>query len=79
MVRRRLGATLAGLVAGGFGFGALMLLGLLLYRRLFGDSAGALAVISLIFGAAGAYAGWLLGVIVFSALRGMEDGDGPAA
>jgi uncharacterized membrane protein YeaQ/YmgE (transglycosylase-associated protein family) len=34
---------------------------------------------SLLFGLAGAYAGWLLGVIVFSALRGAEDPGGPPA
>jgi hypothetical protein len=56
-----------------------MLAGWLLYRRLWGDSATALLVIVVIFGAAGLYAGWLLGVIVFSALRGSDEGEEPAA
>jgi hypothetical protein len=47
----------------------------LIYRRLWGDSPTALVVIVLLFGAAGLYAGWLLGVIVFSALRGSDNGE----
>ena len=78
-MNRRFGATVAGLLAGACSFALLLLLGLLLYSRLFGDSTVALVVITALFGAAGAYAGWLLGVIVFSALRGVGDGDGPAA
>lgn len=69
---------MVGFAAGCLSCGLLLLLGYLLYRRLFGDSTAALAVIALLFGAAGAYAGWLLGVIVFSAVRGAEDGDGQA-
>ncbi len=76
---RHPGAALAGVVAGVLGFAVLLILGFLLYRRLFGDSTGALVIISLLFGAAGAYAGWLLGLIVFSALRGGEERDGPPA
>lgn len=79
MLRSRLGALVAGFAVGVLGFAALLLLGLVLYRRLFGDSAAALVVITLLFGLAGAYAGWLLGVIVFSALRGAEDPGGPPA
>lgn len=51
----------------------LLLLGLLLYRRLYSGSSLILAGIELLFGAVGAYAGWLLGVIVFSAVRGAEE------
>jgi hypothetical protein len=50
-----------------------LLLGLLLYRRLYFGSGLILAGIELLFGAVGAYAGWLLGVIVFSAVRGPEE------
>jgi hypothetical protein len=78
MSSRSLTATLLGVLAGAGGFGALMLAGWLLYRRLWGDSATALLVIVVIFGAAGLYAGWLLGVIVFSALRGSDEGEEPA-
>jgi hypothetical protein len=75
MDSRRLTATLLGVLAGAAGFGALMMAGWLLYRRLWGDSATALVIIVLLFGAAGLYAGWLLGVIVFSALRGRDEGE----
>ena len=57
MSSRSLTATLLGVLAGAGGFGALMLAGWLLYRRLWGDSATALLVIVVIFGAAGLYAG----------------------
>jgi hypothetical protein len=56
-----------------------MLAGWLLYQRLWGDSAAALAVIVVLFGAAGLYAGWILGIIVFSAVRGPTDGGENAA
>jgi TRAP-type C4-dicarboxylate transport system permease small subunit len=70
---RRLTATLLGLLAGTAGFGLLILAGWLLYQRLWGDSITALWIILVLFGAAGLYAGWLLGLIVFSALRGPEE------
>jgi hypothetical protein len=79
MSSRSLAATMLGVLAGAGGFGALMLAGWLLYRRLWGDSATALVVVVVLFGAAGLYAGWLLGVIVFSALRGSDEGEEPAA
>jgi uncharacterized membrane protein YuzA (DUF378 family) len=75
MDSRRLTATLLGVLAGAAGFGALMMAGWLLYRRLWGDSATALLIIFVLFGVAGLYAGWLLGVIVFSALRGPDEGE----
>jgi hypothetical protein len=68
-------ATVLGALAGAAGFLVLMLAGWLLYRRLWGDSVTALGVIVVLFGAAGLYAGWLLGVIVFSALRGPDGGE----
>jgi hypothetical protein len=72
---RRLTATVLGVLAGAAGFATLLLAGWLLYRRLWGDSLTSLLVIAVLFGAAGLYAGWLLGVIVFSALRGTDDGE----
>jgi hypothetical protein len=78
MSSRRLSATLLGLVAGVAGFAILQLAGYLLYLRLWGDSLPALAIILVLFGAAGLYAGWILGMLVFSAIRGPED-DGTAA
>jgi hypothetical protein len=72
---RRLTATVLGALSGAAGFALLMLAGWLLYRRLWGDSPTALVVIVVLFGAAGLYAGWLLGVIVFSALRGSDNGE----
>ena len=74
MSSRRLTAALLGVLAGAAGFAVLLVAGWLLYRRLWGDSVPALALIVALFGAAGLYAGWLLGVIVFSALRGPDDG-----
>jgi hypothetical protein len=68
-------ATVIGALAGAAGFLVLMLAGWLLYRRLWGDSVTALGVIVVLFGTAGLYAGWLLGVIVFSALRGPDGGE----
>jgi hypothetical protein len=79
MSSRRLGAAILGVMAGAAGFGVLQLAGYLLYLRLWGDSALALAVIGVVFGAAGLYAGWILGMLVFSAVRGPEDGGGAAA
>ncbi len=78
MSSRRLGATVLGLVAGVAGFAILQLAGYLLYLRLWGDSVPALAVILVLFGAAGLYAGWILGMLVFSAVRGPEDGGAAA-
>ncbi len=79
MTGRDLGATALGLVAGAAGFAALLLVGYLLYRRLWGDSVTALVGVFLLFGAAGLYAGWILGMLVYSAVRGSRDGDGAAA
>jgi hypothetical protein len=66
---RPLGATVLGLIAGAAGFAALLLVGYLLYVRVGGDSPLALAGVAVIFGAAGLYAGWILGMLVFSAVR----------
>jgi len=76
---RHLGATILGLTAGAAGFAALLLVGYLLYRRVWGDWVPALVGISALFGAAGLYAGWILGMLVFSAVRGPDDGDGAGA
>lgn len=75
MNSRQLTAGVLGAVAGAAGFGVLMLAGWLLYRRLWGESTTALVVIGVLFGAGGLYAGWLLGVIVFSALRGSDESE----
>jgi hypothetical protein len=58
---------LAGGVAGAIVFGLFIGLGLTLLNRV----ASGLPVI--ILGVAGAYAGWLVGVIVFGAVRGSKD------
>ena len=76
---RDLGATFLGLAAGITGFTGLLLVGYLLYRRVWGDSVPALVGVSVLFGAAGLYTGWILGMLVFSAVRGAQDGDGRAA
>jgi hypothetical protein len=66
---RRLAATLLGLTAGAVGFIGLLLVGYLIYARVGGDSLPILVGVSLLFGAAGLYAGWILGMLVFSAVR----------
>jgi hypothetical protein len=76
---RELGATILGLAAGAAGFTCLLVVGYLLYRRVWGDSVPALVGVTILFGAAGLYAGWILGMIVFSAVRGPRDGEGRAA
>ena len=67
------------MTAGAAGFAALLRVGYLLYRRVWGDSVPALVGITALFGAAGLYAGWILGMLVFSAVRGPENGDGATA
>ena len=79
MSGRHVGATLLGLAAGAAGFVGLLLAGYLIYRRVWGDSPRALVAVGLVFGAAGLYAGWILGMLVFSAVRGPGNEDGAAA
>ena len=61
--------ALAGGVAGAAVFGAFIALGLLLTSRV------ANPIPLVVLAIAGAYAGWLLGVIVFGALRGTRETD----
>ena len=56
----------------------LELAGFLLSSRVWGDSLTAFVTVAVVFGAAGLYAGWILGMVVFSAVRGSEDGGGEA-
>lgn len=72
--RRNLAATLAAGVAGVAAFAVLLLAGILLYQRLWGASSGLLALVGILFGAAGLYAGWIAATMVFAALRGGGDG-----
>jgi hypothetical protein len=58
---------LIGAVAGGLVFGLFVGLGLTLLNRVASD------VPIIILGIAGAYAGWLVGVIVFGAVRGSKE------
>jgi len=76
---RHVGATVLGLIAGAAGFAALLLVGYLLYRRVWGDWVPALVGIIALFGTAGSYGGWILGMVVFSAVRGPDNGGGAAA
>ena len=71
---RRLAAAVVGSVAGVIAGAALFLLGALVYQRLFPNSVFALLLVALVFGAAGVYAGWLAGMMAFSAVRGGETG-----
>lgn len=76
MAGRRLVAAVLGAAAGAAAFLLLLGAGLLVYQRLWTGSGPFLVVIELFFGVIGAYAGWLIGVIVFSALRGRSEGAG---
>jgi hypothetical protein len=60
--------TVAGAIVGAFVFATFIGLGFLLSSRVGTPTVVLVAVI----GAAGAYAGWLVGVIVFGAVRGSE-------
>lgn len=79
MSSRHIGAVLLGLVAGGAGCGLVLAAGLLLYRRLWADDLVALLLVAVGFGAAGLYAGWMLGLVVFSAIRGPGESEETAA
>jgi hypothetical protein len=61
-------------VAGAIACAALFLLGALVYQRLFPNSVFALLLVAVVFGASGLYAGWLAGMMAFSAIRGGETG-----
>ena len=60
--------AVAGIIAGGFVLAGFTALGLLLTSRV------ASAVPVIVLAVAGAYAAWLVGVIVFGAIRGGSDG-----
>ncbi|MGH7903944.1 MAG: hypothetical protein ACREPA_07440 [Candidatus Dormibacteraceae bacterium] len=76
---RRLAAGASALGAGFAVFAVLLAAGYLIYSRLWNGSGALLVLIGIGFGLVGVYAGWLCGVIVFSALRGPEeDGQGGA-
>jgi hypothetical protein len=78
MTSRRITAALAGVIAGMLAFLLLVVAGWLVYQRLWTGSGVVLVLIVVVFGAMGAYAGWLLGLIVFSSVRGPEEGAEPA-
>jgi hypothetical protein len=59
-----------GAIVGGLVFGVFVAFGLTLVNRV------ATNVPVIILGIAGAYAGWLVGVIVFGAVRGSKDQEG---
>jgi hypothetical protein len=73
--QRSLGALLVGAVAGVVVFACMVGGGLLLYQRVYGDSALALVILMVIFGGLGAYLAWLVGVLIFSSVRRPEDGE----
>jgi hypothetical protein len=79
MTSRRLTAAIAGVVAGMCAFLLLLLAGWLVYLRLWTGSGVVLVLLLVVFGMVGAYAGWLLGLVVFSSVRGAEaEGPEPA-
>ncbi len=72
---RRLNALVLAALAGCAGFCLMAVLAWVLYQRVFQDSIGAFVVMGLIFGVGGLYGGWLLSMVVFSALSGAERED----
>lgn len=70
MGARTVAGALAGGIAGALVLGAFVALGMLLLNRV----ASGLPMVILAVG--GAYAGWLVGVIVFGAVRGGDAGQG---
>jgi len=72
--RISLPAFVAGVVAGLAAFAFLVSAGYLLYQRIFGSGLVPLVGILVVFALVGGYAGWLLGLIVFSAVRGPVEG-----
>ncbi len=72
--QRRLGAAAGGLFAGAIAFGVLILAGWLLSQRLWPGVLAPLVVVLIVFGVIGLYAGWILGMLVFSALRSGDEG-----
>jgi hypothetical protein len=75
MTARQLPAAAFGLLTGLGGFALMLMAGWVLYQRLWPDSPVAMAIVIVLFGAAGGYAGWLLGLIVFAAVRGSGEHD----
>lgn len=69
---RSLGALVVGGAAGLCVLVGLVAAGILLYQRVYGDSWFALVVILAVFGGLGAYLAWLVGVLVYSAMRRSE-------
>jgi len=67
--------SLAGAVAGGVA-GALVFAGFIVLGLILDDRVTNLAPV-IVLGLAGAYAGWLLGVVVFGAVRGAEGSETP--
>ncbi len=66
---RRIAATLVGGIAGAVAFAALLTVGFVVYQRLAGGST-VFALLAIVFGAGGIYAGWIAATMVFAALRG---------
>ena len=67
---RRLAALVTGGFSGACGFALVIGAGFLLYQRLWAGSTPILIAVLVGSAVIGAYAGWLLGVLVFSAARG---------
>jgi len=71
------GSLAAMLIGGAVGlmvFAGMIAGGLLLYQRVYGDSMLALVIILAVFGGLGAYLAWLVGVLIFSTVRGPGEG-----
>lgn len=74
MGSRQLAALVSGACSGAVVLGVAELAGLVLYQRLLNGSPTALAVTLAIATVIGGYAAWLVGVVVFSAVRSQVEG-----
>ena len=72
MNSRSLAAALIAAASGITVMALLVLSGVVLYQRLFVSSSALLLPIALVSAAIGAYMGWLVGLLIFSSLRGAE-------
>jgi hypothetical protein len=73
MTARQLWGGLLGLLAGLAVLTAALAIAYVFSQRLWTDSLIALAIFGVIFGVAGAFAGWLVGVLVYSAIRASSE------
>jgi len=65
---------MAAIAAAALVVGLFLFAGVALYDRLWIGSTSILVAVYLLFGVSGAYAGWLLALVVFASVRGDQPG-----